>query len=199
AAAAQLFLWPGDPEVLLNSALQARLAEIEELLATVRDGRQAGTGQLEPLSFSSLSRQLEFLDDAEARHPSLRHRHVEQLAFIGGVDQLFTAAVAFVSGTGVRSVTPSSRLRERVAELIFRCAQLRHSLDKREPVERCDSTRSVPTDADLIETGEAASLPGLVELERVLSTLPGLTGFVAPRRQEAGQAAGFQFDSPSRT
>src|SRR5262249_39733217 len=75
AAAAQLFLWPEDPEVLLNSALQARLAEIEELLATVRDGRQAGTGQLEPLSFSSLSRQLEFLDDAEARHPSLRHRH----------------------------------------------------------------------------------------------------------------------------
>ena len=38
AAASQLFLWPEDAEALLNSALQARLAEVEELLANVRDG-----------------------------------------------------------------------------------------------------------------------------------------------------------------
>jgi multidrug resistance protein MdtO len=198
AAAGQLFLWPEDAEVLLNSALQERLAEVEELLATVRDGRQAGTAQVGSLSFCSLSRQLELLDDAEARHPSLRHRHVEQLAFIGGVDQLFTAAVAFASESYVHSVGPSSGLRKRVAELILRCSQLRHSLDKREPFERFNNSPSVPTDADLIEAGAAESLPGLVELERVLSTLPGLTGFLAPRRPQAVPPVQLQFDSPSR-
>ena len=198
AAASQLFLWPEDAEALLNSALQARLAEVEELLANVRDGRPAGSAQLESSSFSSLSRQLELLDDAEARHPSLRHRHIEQLAFIGGVDQLFAAAVTFVSASRIHPVGPDSRLRERVAELILRCSQLRHSLQKREPLERFDNSRTVPTDADLVQTGAAASLPGLVELERVLSTLPGLTGFVAPYQPKAVQTQGLQFDSPSR-
>jgi uncharacterized membrane protein YccC len=105
--AAQIFLWPDDPETLLNDALAERLAAVEELLAALRDGRRPETARLDNLVLTGLSRQLDLLDHAEARYPSLRQRHTEQIALIGGIEKLLTTAVAFARSTHIRDAVPS--------------------------------------------------------------------------------------------
>jgi uncharacterized membrane protein YccC len=73
--AAQIFLWPGDPEKLLISSLAERLARVEKIILSVRDDRPMDTAKLDSVWLAGLTQQLDLLDNAEARHAfSIAHR-----------------------------------------------------------------------------------------------------------------------------
>jgi multidrug resistance protein MdtO len=197
--AAQMFLWPGNPEKLLLSALMERLTAVENLVSAVRDGRQPDTARLDSLLLTGLSRQIDLLDNAETSEPSLRSHHAEQVALIGGVEQLLTAAVAFAGVAGDHQAVPSVPASERLAAIVTRCARLRAALQNRQPMEALDEAARLPADAEVAATHAAALLPGLIEMEQIISSLPQATGFLdRHRKPQSTLPLKLTFDSPAR-
>jgi len=173
--AAQLLLWPEDPEDQLLGELGKRLAFVEEVLGAVRDGRRPDETRLDALLLTGLSRQVDLLTDAEARFPSLRLRHAEQIALIGGVEQLLTAAVGLARAWSTPDAAPSAPVRARLDAIAAGCARLRRALDTRQPA---GESRAPGSDTLVTTSSDAALLPALVELDRVLASLPLATGFL---------------------
>jgi multidrug resistance protein MdtO len=199
ASAAQIILWPDDPEELLRATLEKRLSAIKELLAAIKESRQPDTAAAEELLLTGLSRQLDLLDQAEARYLSLRQRHAEQLALIGGVEQLLTAAVAFAVAVRERGAVASPPAKQRLAAIAADCARLSHALRTRQPAEINASSGSLPSDAAVAASGSAALLPGLLEMERILDLLPEATGFLDRDRHPRPVAPLIRaLDSPAR-
>jgi multidrug resistance protein MdtO len=197
-AACQILLWPEDPEKLLYRSLKDRLATIENLLSAIRDGRKTDPAKLDALILTGLSRQLDLLDNAEVRHPSLRTRHSEQLGLIAGIEKLLTGAVAFARTAETHS-SNSAPLRERLSAVITNCQRLQRALEARGIAEAPDGLDKLPSDAEVVATGGAALLPGLLDLEGAIYTLPGMTGYVERRRaREYVSTALPNFDSPGR-
>ncbi len=182
ASAAQMLLWPDDPEELLCAAVEKRLAAVEKLLAAIRESRQPDTAAPEEMLLTGLARQLDLLDQAEARHLSLRPRHTEQLALIGGVEQLLSTAVALAVTVRQRGAAPSPPAKERLAAIAAGCARLGHALHARQPAQTPAPPQSLPSDAAVAAAGSAALLPGILEMERLLRSLDEATGFLARDR-----------------
>ena len=196
ATAAQMYLWPGDPEKLLRDELIGRLKAVEDLLSTMRDGRPPDTAKPNSLMLSGLSHQLDLMDNAESRYSSLRQHHAEQVALIGGVEQLLTAAMAFARA---HQNQPAPAARERLATLAANCARLRVALERQQPLESFGSDANLPTDLVVANSSSATLLPGLIELEQILSALPQATGFLDPNRKpQARIIPRLAFDSPTR-
>jgi multidrug resistance protein MdtO len=198
--AAQIFLWPDDPEKLLNDALAERLAAVEALLAALRDGKRPETVRLDTLVLTGLSRQLDLLDHAEARYPSLRQRHAEQITLIGGIEKLLTTAVAFARSAHISDAVPSPAARERLGAIVANCAHLRRVLKSEPPADEPSAAADeAPSDAMVAASGAAPLLPPLIDLEHTLSSLPGTTrkaeGDPSP---QPGTPAILALDSPSR-
>src|SRR5262249_38327130 len=83
ATAAQLLLWPTDPQQLLHDLLATRFDASARIVRGLLAGTASGDLASEEFVRRGLLRQLELIRTSEARHPALRHRHVEQLALIG--------------------------------------------------------------------------------------------------------------------
>ena len=197
--AAQIFLWPDDPEKLLNNALAERLAAVEDLLASLRDGRRPATERLDTLVLTGLSRQLDLLDNAEARYPSRRQHHAEQISLIGGVEKLLTTAVAFSRAARLREFLPSAPARERLASIIANCGRVRRALQSRQLAEHLLSPPALPSDAAVAATGAAPFLPALIDLETTLSSLLRATGCtVCTHSPQAVPPPILALDSPAR-
>src|SRR5262249_14976402 len=124
----------------------------------------------------------------EARFPSLRLRHAEQIALIGGVEQLLTAAVALARAASAHETMPSAPVRARLDAIATSCARLRRALDTRTPAEPPHSPPPGP-DASLGAPDDAPLLPALHGLERVLDSLPQATGFLDRDRSPASLPA----------
>jgi multidrug resistance protein MdtO len=198
ATAAQLFLWPDDPEKLLETALDERLGAIENAVSEARDGRVPDTTKLDSLGVSGLAQQLQLLDNAEALHPSLRPRHNEKIALIGGVEQLFTAALAFCRSAQKRRVPPSSAARARLAAIAANCAAIRQAIQAGKPAEPVDSVAPLPSDAMVASAGDVALLPGIIEMERLLLAFVGTPGFREAAETGASKMPSVMiFDPPS--
>src|SRR5262245_7203834 len=192
ATAAQLLLWPTDPEKLLRDLLAARF----EASARIVRGMLVPDGSANDLASEEfvrrgLLRQLDLVRTSEARHPSLRHRHVEQLALIGAAEHLLTAAAAVArlaprpSGLG-----PAARERlERVARQSERLAA----------VLRGQSPSALPmpggvADEAVAAAGGTALLGGVLEMERSLAQA---TSALAPSAAGApASVAAVHFDGP---
>src|SRR5262249_3312835 len=166
---AQVFLWPENPEDELLEELSKRLAFVEQLVGNLRDGRRPDETRLDALLLTGLSRQVDLLTDAEARFPSLRLRHAEQIALIGGGQHLLTAAVALARAASAHDTVPSASVQARLDTVAASCARLRRALDTRKPAEPPES----PTpglDTNLGTPGDAPLLQALHGLERVLDS-----------------------------
>ena len=200
ATAVQMFLWPGDPQELLVKALIERLKAVEKLISAVHDGHQPDVTESNSLLLTGLSHQLDLMDNAEARYPSLRQHHAAQIALIGSVEQLLTAAVAFARvSVGQGENPPAAVARVRLAAIATNCARLREALQNRQPLEAPGTDGGLPSDADVANSGSAALLPGLIEMEEILSLLPQTTAFLDPdRKPQAGIVPKLQLDSPTR-
>ena len=92
---AQLLLWPRDPEARLLEEIGGRLGAVERLLTrTVETPANAAgpRGRTDLVAASGLAPTLDLLANAEARYPSLRRRHTEQIALLTEAERLFTTA-----------------------------------------------------------------------------------------------------------
>src|SRR5215467_6625258 len=178
--AAQLFLWPENPEDQLLGELGKRLAVVDALVLT------------------GLSRQVDLLTDAEARSPSLRMRHAEQIALIGGIEQLLTAAYGLARAVSAPAMVPSATVRARLDAIAVGCTRLRHALASKQPAEPVDESHTLGVEGNLAAPEDAQLLPALIELERVLDSLPRATGFLDRDRSPASlPAAGALLDAPT--
>ncbi len=158
ATAAQMLLWPDDPAQLLLDDVERILARTEATLE--RASRGEPTASLDPLSASGLGRHLDLIANAEARHPSLRRRHQEQLSLVTELDRLVTA-VLWLAPDDVRAVdTPTA---QGLAHAAAACAQLRAALATRTPPAELPPLPARSTDPRL-----GAMAAGTIEMDRAL-------------------------------
>lgn len=190
---AQLFLWPTDPERALLDELTARLDAVCRAVRRCLEGSpSAAVPRASTLAQSGLARHLDLLANAEARHPGLRRRHVEQLTLIGAVERLLTGALAVeraASSIGTAGRPPAVTAR-RLWEILASCERLRDAIGRHAPVAARASVARTMDDAVAAE-GAARVLPALVDMERALDDAAGAT-----RSWEAGTAIDVSADRP---
>jgi len=191
---AQVVLWPDDPEVKLRHALSERLESVARVLTALAAG--GGRGDDAPpapaLSSEDLTTELDLLANAEARHPSLRQRHTEQLALIVEADRLVTTGVWLVSAAREWSITPDARLRRRLQILGEECSRLAGALTMGRPP--AASTAPV-LDALESDGGVAGLRPTLEDMRLALGRMRNALEFLDPTRPVVAAA----FDMPERT
>src|SRR5262249_60487193 len=91
--AAQVSLGPTDPEAVLLGELAARIDVAADVVRRCLAGTPQPAGPT-AMTQGALARHLDLLMNAEARHPSLRQRHVVQLTLVSAVEHLLTGALA---------------------------------------------------------------------------------------------------------
>lgn len=198
---AQLVLWPQDPEGrLLDDAVQ-RLARVEGLLvraAAASPGPPGTPIRPDVVGVSGFARELDLLANAEARYPSLRRRHTEQIALITETERLLTNALWLVELIEDPS-TPyrvDEGLRSRLQTLGSACARLRADLTERHPA----GAEDVPyPSAGPVEPG--VGLETLIAyMEGTLARMAAATGFLSPTGTGAARLAPRRspLDSPAR-
>jgi len=124
---AQIFLWPDDPEERLRHALAARLAAVAHAMRALADGHAAGA-TAPRLAGEDLTVQLDLLANAEARHPSLRRRHAEQLALIVEIDRLLTTSAWLIGSAGSWRAR-DDRLDQHLHAIAHECSELSLALE----------------------------------------------------------------------
>jgi len=198
---AQLVLWPSDPEQrLLDDAVQ-RLGRVEGLLVRAAAATPSAPGTpLRPdvVGASGFARELDLLANAEARYPSLRRRHTEQIALITETERLLTNALWLVE----LIEDPSSPyrlddgLRSRLKALSAACTRLRADLAARQPA----------APEDVLYPSEGPAEPGLgletliAYMEGTLARMAAATGFLSPTGTAPAALAPRRspLDSPAR-
>jgi multidrug resistance protein MdtO len=95
--AAQLILWPQDPDKLLRQLLTQRLAAIGRMLERLAEHDKVSEFGFHPKtderpSPGGVSRQFNLLAHAELAHPALRAKHAEWIDFIVEIDTWFNVA-----------------------------------------------------------------------------------------------------------
>jgi multidrug resistance protein MdtO len=174
---AQLLLWPADPEEVLLDELAARIdsagRSVRRSLAAVA---QPGMPAPSALVQSGLVRHLDLLTNAEARHPSLRRRHVEQLALIGAVEHLLTAALALERAAATTDVAAAPTQR-RLGAILLACDRLHDALATRTPPPPA-AAAAMPSDEVVAGAGAARLLPPLIGMERALGDMDRAVGFL---------------------
>jgi multidrug resistance protein MdtO len=176
----QVVLWPSDPEALLVATLVERLRAVELFVSgRLANAPPADVARLESLALTGLTRQLDLLSDAEARHPSLQQRHTEQIALIAGVELLLNAAIAFAHAEAARGgAALPDQARRRLAAIGEACERAATALEARRPFAEAPGNAVVPDEA-VAAAGGAALLPALVDMERALTGIAPATAFLA--------------------
>ncbi len=189
---AQIFLWPDDPEAKLREALAARLSSVAGAVRARARGtsRSDGAAFAPTLAGDDLTVQLDLLANAEARHPSLRRRHVEQLALIVEVDRLLTAAAWLVGAAGNRGADRGEQLRELEA-IGEECSRLAEALTAGRPPAGPPPDLDASNDA----SGPAGLAPTLADMKLALHRSRDALGFLDPDRPVAAP----DLDRPTRT
>src|SRR5262245_7456835 len=185
--AAQVSLWPDDPEELLLQDLAARLTLVEKILDRVAAGPAAqpagGDMQLptNAMAVAGLTRQLDLLNNAEAMSRWLRQRHTEQIKLISSVELLVISALR-LEHLGAQQVGLEALLnglRQRLTDIREECARLRRAMQERRPPES-----SARIGADRFPEGATADaratelLPSIHEMERALLQMPAAMVFL---------------------
>jgi multidrug resistance protein MdtO len=196
---AQVLLWPHDPEARLLDDLVERLAAVERLLADARRLPGEG-GRVEGgvVAMSGFARELDLLANAEARYPSLRRRHPEQIALITEIERLLTSALWLVEL--VRDPAGPHRidvvLAQRLAGLTTACARVRVAVAARRAVEEGE----IPHRPDGAEARAAGLFVLIAYMESTLGRVAAATAFLHPHpAARAGQPPlRSPLDTPAR-
>ncbi len=191
AIAAQLLLWPDDPEVLLLENLTGCVRDTETLLArvaTLRLGDRPSAAE-EGIALTGASGQLDLLKSAETRSRWLRQRHAEQIALITRVQLLVTAARRLVR---LATLVPlPDWMLARIERARHGCERVRVALAARRPVDPAGVAVAPPAPGDAPSSDlELEAATALDELERALVLLPDATGFLAEGQATAPAQAG---------
>jgi multidrug resistance protein MdtO len=179
AMAAQLLLWPDDPEVLLLRNLADRVRDTETLLGrlvTMRPGERAAMAE-EGVAVTGVAGQLDLLRNAETKSRWLRQRHAEQIVLITLVQLLVTAArrLMRIAATGALPEWALPRIERARAG----CVRVWTALATRRALEPSVAIPPLPAPdpgASMVDLEAAAALE---ELERAIAQLPETTGFLS--------------------
>ena len=164
--AAQLLLWPVDPEALLIADFAAELAHVGGIAARAAAGEPPGPPE-DLLSATRLGHQLDLLANTEARYPGLRLRHAELAALASELDRLVAAALWLARSS---AASEDAAPRRRVAELAAECDALGRAL-----IERRSPPRTPPArDDEFSATAPTAAL----QMQRALAAIRGQLGFL---------------------
>ncbi len=193
---AQLLLWPDDPEAKLREALATRLGSITAAMRAlaIREGGDPpmDAATTPAIAADDLTVQLDLLASAEARHPSLRDRHTEQLTLIVEVDRLLTTAVWLVGAANSWEAGPDESLRRALLAIALECSRLANALRAGQPPED-------PPPAGLDDLHSGQDMPGLrptlEDMRLALQRARGALGFLDPDRPAATPG----LDRPSQT
>ena len=195
---AQLVLWPQDPERHLLSDIVRRLASVETLLDRAASATPGPARRPALVAVSGLFRELDLLANAEARYPSLRRRHTEQIALVTETERLVTNAVWLVDllEDPNRPYTVDDGLRARLTALVAACARLRSDLAAGKPA---GGDEVAYPSAGPAEPG--IGLEGLIAyMEGTLARMAAATGFLTPFATGVSRLPPRRspLDSPSR-
>lgn len=208
STAAQLLLWPDDPEDLLLDDLAGILGAVERRLARIAAGELpddagADARRLHDGALNGLARQLDLLSNAESRYRALRRRHTEQLVLIESVNRIAVASLAVDAllrerdATG-RGVAIRDALARRLADARAGVAALRTALAERRPLAGPEVPAApAARTPGRAEPGDAWLLPPIVDLERALERTPIATAFLARDRAAAPDSIGSILDEGS--
>jgi multidrug resistance protein MdtO len=195
-AGAQLFLWPDDPEDKLHAALAARLGAIASTLVALASrlaGRPGATPPALSLRVASdnLTAQLDLLKNAEARHPSLRRRHTEQLTLIVEVDRLLTTAIWLVDAAPAWGASARADVGREIEALGSECAELGQAVNARRMPAAPSRDLDLPAEDSL---GFPGLRPTLDDMRLPLARVRAALGFLDPERPAAPA-----LDQPARS
>jgi multidrug resistance protein MdtO len=192
ATGAQLLLWPTDPERLLRDLLAARFDASARVVRGLLTGGASAELASEEFVRRGLLRQLELIRTSEARHPALRHRHVEQLALIGAAEHVLTAAAA-VARLAPDPGSLGAAVRDRLERVASQSERLAVALRARSESVPPPAPRDVADEA-VAAAGGTALLGGLLEMERSLAQA---TSALAPSAASMpASVAAVHFDVP---
>ncbi|MCW5890373.1 MAG: FUSC family protein [bacterium] len=125
--AAQLLLWPTDPQDLLRDGLATRLRQVAEALDRLARGADgAPSAQLE----TGPGGHTDLLASTEATHPSVRRRHAALLALVTAADRAATATTWIAK---LARSTPAPNARRDLAVLAAHAAALADAVAQRVP------------------------------------------------------------------
>ena len=203
---AQLALWPRDPEHRLLDEVAQRLATVEALFtrAATPDSPDS-RGEPDLVTVSGFARELDLLANAEARYPSLRRRHTEQIALVTETERLLTNTLWLIES--LRDPHYPYRVdetfRSRLEAMALACAHLRGALAARRPAGPDDAPYPVGGPAD-----PGPGLPTLIaSMEANLARVAAATGFLSappdtarrflPRRSPLDSPARAPFLTPA--
>jgi multidrug resistance protein MdtO len=201
--AAQVFLWPVDPETVLLGELGARIDVAADVVRRCLAGAPQPTG-LTAMTQGALVRHLDLLTNAEARHPSLRQKHVVQLTLVSAVEHLSTGALALERAAQATPGAPTGATASRLRAVLADCERLRAALPGRTAPVR--SPRSaLPSDEEVAGAGAARLLPALTEMERALGDIDAALGIadepsadrIAARRRTSLDAPAGSWVTPA--
>jgi multidrug resistance protein MdtO len=175
--AAQLLLWPDDPEALLLADLGRRLDDTERLIGRILSHTEgAAPPSDDDIVATGITGQLDLLQNAEARSRWLRPRHAEQIELIADVQRLVTAARRMARRLGGEALPAWAR--PRLLEVVARCARTRETLRTCGVVDEAAAHPSVaPVDATDVMGLDV--LAALHEMENALDRLPLAMAFLA--------------------
>src|SRR5262249_24828948 len=88
-----------------------------------------------------------------------------------------TAAAGLARARSIDTL-PSAPVRARLDAIVTGCARLRRALDGRQPAELVSESHMPGIDAIVTTSSDPALLPAIIELARVLESLPLATGFL---------------------
>lgn len=194
ATAAQLLLWPDDPEQQLLVDLERILGIVERRLHRLAGGAPGASSdeevvRLRDAAFNGLARHMDLLGNAESRYLGLRARHTEQLVLIGAVNRVATASLtleALLAHAGAHPGAAAVRrpLHARIDALARTTGAVRVALKDRRPVTAADLAPIAdpvpPAPADV------PFLAPLIDMERALRDFPPASTFL---RRGAARAA----------
>jgi uncharacterized membrane protein YccC len=178
---AHLLLWPVNPERQLEQGLAETLRRVAGALRRSLEGRSdpAADEAVLRAAVSELPGELALLQAIEARHPTLRSRHVEQLVLLASVNRLTTATASLLNERqSLIAIDPSLQSRfEAVADDCEEHADaIAHRVSaRRPPAVGGDAAASLAGSAATersAPTGPARLLAHVIEMERAVAQIP---------------------------
>jgi multidrug resistance protein MdtO len=174
--AAQLLLWPDDPEALLLADLRKRLEDTERLIGRILSHAEGAAPPADDdIVATGITGQLDLLQNAEARSRWLRPRHAEQIELITDVQRLVTAARRMARR--LRGHPLPAWARPRLLAIAARCARTREALRTCALVDEATGPPAAPVDATDVTSLEV--LAAVHEMENALDRLPLAMAFLA--------------------
>lgn len=173
--AAQLILWPDDPEKLLLEDLAGELARVRKILVATAGSAPASKPRLDPLVAGRLGRRLDLVANTEVRHPSLQHRHADRIALVIQIERL-SSAVLWLERVAGGEQPPV--VRAMFNAISAECGRVEHALASH----RAPETPWVdfPGRGEALAAAGPTMLPVLIDVEGALRGVRDHLSFLEP-------------------